>query len=259
LTLRVYSGPQPAANRPCLYWIHGGGYILGSPLVVDARLNRLVEQLGCVVVAVDYRLAPEHPYPAPLDDCGTGLRWTVEHAEELGIDPCRIVLVGVSAGGGLAAGLALQMRDRAEEPVAAQVLVYPMLDDRHVTPSSALLDTPVWSQAANRLGWRAYLAAEPGSPDVPAYAAPARATELGGLPPAYVGVGSVDLFRDESVEHASRLLAAGVPTELHVYDGAPHGFDVLTPHTAVARLFEHDLTGALERLCAGGPTARRWA
>jgi acetyl esterase/lipase len=245
--LRVYSPPQPAPNRPCILWIHGGGYIVGSARVVDVRLNRWVELLDCVVVAVDYRLAPEHPYPAALDDCDAGLSYAIANADELGIDPTRIVVIGASAGGGLAAALMLRRRDHGEPTVSAQVLIYPMLDDRHVTPSSGVAGTPVWTRDANFLGWRAYLGTEPGGPDVPVYAAPARAADLAGLPPTFVAVGSVDLFRDEDIRFASELLAAGVATELHVYDGAPHGFDVVCPGTAVSRRFDRELTEAIAR------------
>jgi acetyl esterase/lipase/3-phenylpropionate/cinnamic acid dioxygenase small subunit len=243
---RIYSPPEAGPPRPCLYWIHGGGYISGSALTVDSRLNRWVEELGCVVVAVDYRLAPEHPYPIPLDDCYTALSWTVKHAERLGIDPARVVLVGSSAGAGLAAALALLARDRGGPAVTHQVLIYPMLDDRQVTPSSQMDGAPVWGRAANALGWRAYLgpAAEE---EVPAYAAPARAVDLAGLPPAFVAVGGADLFRDESIAYASRLLEAGVSTELHVYPGAPHGFEVLAVAADVSRRCNAEITGALRR------------
>jgi acetyl esterase/lipase len=251
--LRVYAPPAPAPHRPCIYWIHGGGYFMGSPLTVDVRLNRWVQRLGCTVVAVDYRLAPEHPYPAALDDCDAGLSWTAAHVDELGIDPARIVLAGGSAGGGLAAALALVARDRGGPALCGLVLVYPMLDDRHVTPSSRQPHAFVWSREANLLGWRAYLGREPGSPDVPAYAAPGRLDDVAGLAPTFIGVGALDLFRDEDIAFASRLLAAGVPTELHVYPGAPHGFDVVAPAAAVSRRFDADLSNALERAMTRAP------
>jgi acetyl esterase/lipase len=245
VTVRVYAPQGAGPGRPCVYWIHGGGYISGSALTVDPRLNRWVEALDCVIVSVDYRLAPEHPYPAPLEDCYTGLSWTVRNAERLGIDPARLVVAGASAGAGLAAALALLARDCGGPRLAHQVLIYPMLDDRQVTPSSRLEGTLVWGRAANRLGWRAYLGP---LADVPVYAAPAvRAGDLAGLPPAFIGVGGADLFRDESIAYAARLLAAGVPAELHVYPGAPHGFDVVVPTADVSRRFDGELTGALRR------------
>jgi triacylglycerol lipase len=197
-------------------------------------------------VSVDYRLAPEHPFPAPLEDCYAGLAWTAAHADELGIDRERIVIVGQSAGGGLAAGLALLVRDRAEIPLCYQLLIYPMIDDRNTSTSSQLV-TKVWTREANLLGWRCYLGHEPGVGDVSPYAAAARAEDLRGLAPAFIGVGTLDVFRDENIEYAQRLLAAGVPTELHVYPGAPHGFEGLAPQAAVSQQFLRDITDALRR------------
>ena len=248
--VRIYAPPDaglPGAPRPCVYWIHGGGYISGSALTVDARLNRWVEALDCVAVAVEYRLAPEHPYPVPLDDCYTGLCWAVSHAERLGIDPERVVVAGASAGAGLAAAVALRARDSGGPPLAHQILIYPMIDDRQITPSSQLDGTAVWGRLANQLGWRAYLGPAAGQADVPGYAAPARAADLAGLPPAFVAVGSADLFRDETIAYASRLLEAGVPAELHVYPGAPHGFETIVPAAEVSRRCDAELTGALRR------------
>jgi acetyl esterase/lipase len=253
--VRIYSPPDPGPPRPCVYWIHGGGYITGSALTVDPRLNVWVEALDCLVVAVEYRLAPEHPYPTPLEDCFTGLSWTAAHAEELGIDPARVVAAGSSAGAGLAAAVALLARDRGGPPLAHQVLIYPMLDDRQVTRSSQLNGTAVWGRPANALGWRAYLGPQAGRADVSAYAAPARAVDLAGLPPAFVAVGSADLFRDESIAYASRLLEAGVPAELHVYPGAPHGFEVIVPSAEVSRRCGADITGALRRALHPGQSA----
>jgi acetyl esterase/lipase len=178
------------------------------------------------------------------------LCWTANHAGDLGIDPGRITVVGASAGGGLAAGLTLLARDRAEVAVAHQVLIYPMLDDRNVTASSQIVGTPVWNRAANLLGWRAYLGREPGGDDVPAYAAPSRATDVTNLPPTFIGVGNLDVFRDEDIEYALRLLAAGVPTELHVYPGAVHGFEVIVPTAAVSQRCQSDLDDALARALA---------
>jgi acetyl esterase/lipase len=246
-TVRISSPPDARAGRACIYWIHGGGYILGSGLGADARVNRWVEELDCVVVSIDYRLAPEHPYPAPLDDCYAGLLWTADHADELGIDPSRIVVAGASAGGGLAAGLGLLARDRGEVSPMFQLLVYPMIDDRMVTASSRIVGAPIWSREASVLGWRSYLGTEPGGDDVPAYAAPARADDLAGLPPTWIGVGALDVFRDEDIDYATRLLGAGIPTELHVYPGAPHGFDMLLGSTEVARRCQRDMDAALQR------------
>lgn len=244
--VRVYSPPASPDARPCCYWIHGGGYIFGTIDMSDARCVQTAESLDCVVVSVDYRLAPESPFPAPVEDCYAGLAWTAAHAGELGIDRDRIVVVGQSAGGGLAAALALLVRDRAEIPLCYQLLIYPMIDDRNTTTSSRLV-TKVWTREANLLGWRCYLGHEPGAAGVSPYAAPARAEDLRGLAPAFIGVGTLDVFRDENIEYAQRLLAAGVPTELHVYPGAPHGFEGLAPQAAVSQQFLRDIADALRR------------
>jgi acetyl esterase/lipase len=195
----------------------------------------LCPKLGVVGVSVEYRLAPETPYPGPLEDCYLGLRRTFEQAAELGIDPGCIGVMGVSAGGGLAAALCLLARDRGEVPLAFQLLDQPMLDDRQITPSSQEVDLAVWSRNSNTFGWKAYLGDLYGRDQVPPTAAPARATDLSGLPPTLVSVGAVDGFRDEDVEYAVRLNQAGVPTELHVYPGACHGFNLLAPNAAVSR------------------------
>jgi acetyl esterase/lipase len=248
--VRIYTPTEasgsPATDAPAILWIHGGGYMFGTGLGEDPRLARWCNALDAIVVSVEYRLAPEHPYPAPLDDCYAALAWTVQHAVDLGIDPARIAVAGASAGGGLAAALALLARDRAEYSLAYQLLIYPMIDDRMATRSSTL-DTVVWTTKANVLGWRAYLGHEPGVDGVPGYAAAARADELAGLPPAWIGVGALDVFRDENIEYAQRLLGAGVAAELHVYPGAPHGFEAMCPDAAVARQCQSDIDAALRR------------
>jgi acetyl esterase/lipase len=254
-TVRVYSPPTEGGGRPCVYWIHGGGYMFGSGITVDARINRWVEEFDCVAVSIDYRLAPEAPYPEPLDDCYAGLLWTADHADELGIDRDRIVVAGASAGGGLAAGLALMARDRGEVNLAFQLLIYPMIDDRNVTPSTQIEGLPVWSRTANDLGWRCYLGELSGTDRIPAYAAATRAETVAGLPPAWIGVGSLDPFRDEDVEYASRLLAAGITAELHVYPGACHGFEMIVPNSAVSIACQRDITGALRRALSTTPAA----
>jgi acetyl esterase/lipase len=215
--------------------LHGGGMVAGTYLIDDLRFDKWCPALGVVGVAVDYGLAPERPYPGPLEDCYTALRWAHDHAAEIGGDPARIGIGGNSAGGGLAAGLALLARDRGEIAVDWAALVYPMIDDRMTTASSGW-DVPIWPPVSNDFGWSAYLAAVGGrGGDVPAYAAPARAADVAGLPPTFISVGALDGFLDEDVDYASRLLRAGVPTELHVYPGAPHGFDLMMPATQVAR------------------------
>lgn len=229
---------HPAGSRAgsaALYWIHGGGVVLGDfRFGVDLALAWAVE-FGVPVVSVDYRLAPAHPDPAAVEDCYAGFRWVAGHATELGIDPSRLVLAGHSAGAGLAAGTALLARDRRGPRAAGQLLLCPMLDDRELTPASRQLDgVGVWDRTANRTAWEARLGARRGGPAVEPYSAPARATDLGGLPPAFVDVGSVDTFRDEAVDYATRIWQAGGVAELHVWPGAYHCFEILAPAAAVS-------------------------
>jgi len=240
VTVRVHRPKNQASTTGCLYWIHGGGLVLGSYAMEDARFDRWCQLFGIVGVAVEYRLAPETPYPGPIEDCYRGLAWVHANAARLGIDPNRIGIGGASAGGGLAASLALLARDRAELAVAYQLLIYPMLDDRQQTASSAW-EVPVWPPSANAYGWGAYLGKAKGGADVSPYAAAARATELAGLPPALISVGAVDGFVDEDIDYALRLNVAGVPTELHVYPGGPHGFDSIAPETALAKRAQRDM------------------
>jgi len=235
-----------ADEPPVLYWMHGGGMVIGNRYMDDARLIEWCRWLGCVCVSVEYRLAPEVPYPGPLDDCQEGLRFIVEHAHELRIDPRRVGIGGRSAGGALAAGLALRCRDGANVPLAFQYLEYPMLDDRGLTVSSQLEGLPIWTRESNAFGWRSYLGDRYGTDDVPADAAPARANELSGLPSTFIGVGTADCLRDESIDFAARLCRAAVPTELHVYAGAVHGFDMFAD-TAVARTAARDSADWLAR------------
>ena len=246
--VRHYRPVDQSEALPCLYWIHGGGHVLGQIEQDDAVMDRLVEDIGCAVVSVDWRRPPEHPFPAPMNDCYAGLSWTYENAAELQIDPNRIAIGGASSGGGSAAGLALLARDKGEIPVCFQLLIYPMLDDRNVTPAShAITDPKVWNRKSNLIGWRAYVGDAVGTDRVSPYAAPTRATDLSGLPPAFIPVGDIDLFVDEDIEYAQRLLQAGVPTELHVYVGGIHGFDLLAPASELAGRFRRDRDDALRR------------
>ena len=215
--------------------MHGGGYMIGSYDMDDSMFDDRCATLDIVGVSVEYRLAPTTPYPGPLEDCYLGLKWTFDHAEELGIDRDRIGVTGVSAGGGLAAALALLARDRGEVPIAFQLLDCPMIDDRQETYSSQLGGLPVWSRESNEFGWRSYLGGLYGSSEIPYTAAPARADDLTGLPPAFISVGSVDGFLDEDVDFALRLNRAGVPCELHVYPGACHGYQMVAGSPIVAQ------------------------
>lgn len=251
VALSLLRPAESAAEPPVLFWMHGGGMVIGNRHMDDARLIEWCRWLGCVCVSVEYRLAPESPFPAPLDDCEAGLRFVFEHARELEIDPQQVGIAGRSAGGALAAGLALRWRDHAHVPLAFLYLEYPMLDDRGLTSSSRLEGLPVWTRQSNAFGWRSYLGDRCGSDDVPIYAAPARATELEGLPSTFISVGTADCLRDESIEFATRLCQAAVPTELHVYAGAVHGFDMLAG-TAVARTAARDSADWLARQFSRG-------
>ncbi|ULE34569.1 alpha/beta hydrolase [Mycobacterium sp. IDR2000157661] len=228
--VRLFRPAGVTQPGPALLWIHGGGYIIGTAAQDDVLCRRFARELGATVASVDYRLAPEHPYPAPLEDCYSALTWL---AGLPSVDPARVAIGGASAGGGLAASLALHARDRGEVPLAAQLLVYPMLDDR--TVDRAGLDNPghrLWNQSSNKFGWAAYL----GDADRDV-AVPARRQDLGGLPPAWMGVGTLDLFHDEDLAYAERLRAAGVPCEVEVVDGAFHGFDGIVPKAEVSLAF----------------------
>jgi acetyl esterase/lipase len=236
LALRVFR-PATSETVPAVYWMHGGGMMVGTMDMDDAFLVRMVDRLKLAAVSVEYRLAPENPDPAPLDDCFTGLQWVVDHADEFAIDRERIAVAGISAGGGLAAGLALQARDRGAPHIAFQLLLAPMLDDRISTPSStAYPQGIVWNSEANRQGWTALLGDRRGTDAVSTYAAPARAVDLAGLPAAFIDVGEVETFRDECIDYAQRLADTGVSTEFHLYRGAVHGFDTMAPDSSVARI-----------------------
>jgi len=244
----VYLPRQAARPLPVVVWIHGGGYVLGSPDADDVQVKTIVSQLGCAAVSVDYRLAPEAPFPASVEDCYAALGWTHAQAGELGLDRQRVAIGGASAGGGLAAALGLLARDRGELPVAFQLLLVPMLDDRTVTHAEPhpFAGEFIWTPASNRFGWAALLGREPGGESVSPYAAPARAVSLAGLPPTYIATGALDLFLEEDMEYARRLMREGVPTELHVYPGAFHGFS-RSATARVAKAYLRDYLQALGR------------
>ncbi|MFI5588412.1 alpha/beta hydrolase [Amycolatopsis sp. NPDC051758] len=232
--LRWYA-KDGATPGPAALYLHGGGMILGSVALYDAPIARYVSASGVPMLAVDYRLAPEHPDPTPVEDVYAGLRWLHDHAAELGVDPARIAVMGDSAGGGLAAGVTLLARDRGGPPVARQILVFPMLDDRTTTPDPELAPFATWNYEDNATGWAALLGERAGGPDVSPYAAAARAADLSGLPPTYLEVGQLDIFRDEDLNYARRLGAAGVDVEFHLHPGVPHEFETFAWDTDVAR------------------------
>jgi acetyl esterase/lipase len=249
----VYTPPGGEGRRPAICHMHGGGMILGMPEINDGGNRALALDHDCVIVSVDYRLAPETRWHDSYEDNYAALAWMHGQADTLGIDIARIAVAGESAGGGHAAALALMARDRGEYPVCFQLLDCPMLDDRTGTPAGGdphpYTGEFVWTAASNRFGWRALLGVEPGGDDVPAAAVPARATDLSGLPPTFVALGALDLFLEESLDYARRLTRAGVPAELHVIPGAFHGFSAAGPaapqiqalmryrHDALARAF----------------------
>jgi acetyl esterase/lipase len=244
--LRIHRPVNATAPLPCVYWIHGGGMVSGGVEKEDATAQRLVDNLECVVVAVEYRLAPEHPYPAPLDDCYTGWRWLAEHAEELGVDDSRIAIAGSSAGGGLAAAVALRARDEGGPKACLQMLLTPMLDDRNDTRSSEqVTDIGMWDREMNVRAWEAYLGDHSDADDRPPYAAPGRAETLSGLPPAYLDVGTHDVFRDETTAYADGLAKDGVQTEYHLWPGAYHGYTIFVPD---AQISEETWTARLNAL-----------
>lgn len=240
------------ADAPAILFIHASGYIAGKPDWMAEANQALANAQGAIVVAVNYRLAPETTFPGPLEDCYVALRWLIENSAELGVDRARIVVMGESAGGGLAAALALLVRDRQEITLAGQVLVYPMLDPRTGT-SQAPVENPttgefVWTRGHNRFGWNAMRDAA----EIPAerlgYCAPALASDLSGLPPAFLAVGALDLFVDETADYALRLGRAAVSVEFHLYPGGIHGFDLTS--SRIAGQYKAALAAALEQMLA---------
>jgi acetyl esterase/lipase len=227
--VRLHRPASQDGPAPALLWIHGGGYVLGRAQQDDKLCRRFSDNLGITVASVEYRLAPEHPYPAALEDCYAVLKWL---ATLPAVDPARIAIGGASAGGGLAAALALLAHDRGEITPALQLLTYPMLDDRAVAQSAVARNYRLWNERSNRFGWASYL----GSAD-PAVAVPARRADLSGLPPAWIGVGTLDLFYEEDLDYAKRLKDAGVPCDVEVVPGAFHGFDQVVPGAGVSRTF----------------------
>ena len=251
LLVKIYE-PKDRQNvkLPAVFWMHGGGYVLGHPDVDDGICECFVKEVNCVVVSIDYRLAPEHPYPAAIEDCYAGLKWTADNAEELKIDTSRLAIAGASAGGGLTAALALMARDKGEIEIVFQMPLYPMIDDRNVTPSSYEINEEnlpkAWNREANEIAWKMYLSNN-ASDQISYYAAPSRAKDLTGLPPAYTCVGQLDPFRDETLEYVARLAQAGVPVEFHLYPGCFHGFDSIFNNVEISRRARSEYINALSQ------------
>jgi acetyl esterase/lipase len=246
----IYRPVEAGGLLPVFFHIHGGGLILGTPELNRAGSIDIAKTYQAVVMSVDYRLAPETPFPGPIEDCFAAFQWMTANAKRLGIDTGRIVVGGESAGGGLTAALAILARDRGAAPIARQMLVYPMLDDRSCTSyEHPFVGEFVWTRASNDYGWRSYLGRAPGGKDVSPYAAPARLEDFRGLPPAFIATGALDLFLDEDLDYARRLVRAGVPTELHVYPGAFHAFDMIVD-SRVAQAFRRDYASALAKAFA---------
>lgn len=248
IRVRVYRPREASGPVPALLWLHGGGYVMGRPEQDDGHCFEFVRELGITVVSVSYRCAPKHPFPAALDDSYAILRWMVSHAGELGVDVARVAVGGASAGGGLAAALVQRAHDGREIEPVFQLLVYPMLDDRSAAAVPADdREYVAWNRASNRFGWESYLGKHWGAPDVPDYAVPARRRDLAGLPPAWIGVGTIDLFYEEDLEYARRLESDGVPCETVTVPGAFHGFDTFESSVSVVRGFRAAQISALRQ------------
>lgn len=247
--LRSYRPRGAEGPLPAVYYIHGGGMVIGAIETEDAVARWLCGAVGCAAVSVEYRLAPENPHPAPVEDCYAGLAWIAANAERLGIDPDRIAVYGGSAGGGLAAAMAIVARDRRGPKLAFQMLLYPMLDDRCCTPSCREIDDiGVFDGWASEEGWRALLGERWATDAVEPAAAPARSSDLSGLPPAWIDVGELDALRDESVEYALRLMQAGVATDLRVYPGVFHAWEFFVPEADASTRVKAERVSALRRV-----------
>lgn len=239
ILLRWYQKEGSDPGSAVLY-LHGGGMILSNVALYDGPVSRYVSASGVPFLSVEYRYAPEYPHPYPVQDSYAGLRWLHEHAQELGLDPTRIAVMGDSGGGGVAAGLAIHSRDMGGPVIAKQILIYPMLDDRNIEPDLALVPFATWSYDDNYTGWNALLGDIHGTDDVPASASPSRITNTAGLPPAYIEVGELDIFRDEDIQYARKLTDAGISVELHVHPAVPHAWETFAFTGAVAKRSAED-------------------
>jgi acetyl esterase/lipase len=253
MRVRFYRSKALNEPVPAMLWIHGGGFVMGDSEIDQDNLISVVRETGIAVAAVNYRLAPRHPFPAAPEDCYAALRWLHAEAKTLGVLSERIAIGGSSAGAGLAAGVALMAHDRKELPLAFQLLIYPMLDDRTALRTDMdLSSVRLWNNKCNLFGWSAYLQKPPGSADIHPYAAPARRDNLTGLPPAWIGVGTFDLFHDENLLYAKRLAESGVPCELRTVEGAYHGFDLFSPKAGVVRQFRESYVSAMRSVLLAG-------
>lgn len=245
--VKIYEPKERTETLPGLLWIHGGGYVLGTADEADALSQQFVLEANCVVVSVDYRLAPEHPYPAALEDCYAALKWFSDQADELDVDRSRIGVAGQSAGGGLTAALALFTRDKKGPELCFQMPLYPMIDDRNNTPSNLeITGNMIWNYDLNEKGWTMYLDGKNGTDEVSQYAAPARATDLSNLPYTYTCIGQLDPFRDETLDYVTRLSRAGVDVEFHLYPGAYHGFEGIVPTASISQRALNEYVGAVK-------------
>lgn len=251
ILLTIVSPRAEAERRPGVYVIHGGGMVLGNRAMGVGSAVQMATRYGAVAVSVEYRLAPEHPYPAAVEDCYAGLVWFAEHAVELGFDPDRILVMGSSAGGGLSAAMGLLARDRQHPRLLGQLLDAPMIDDRNQSASTRQFDLlGVWDRNNNHTAWDALLPGIARTEDVPIYAAPNRATELAGLPKTFIEVGAAEIFREEAIEYATKIWAAGGDCELHVWSGAHHGFSGFSPGAVVSQAANAARDSWLRRLFA---------
>ncbi|MEK4094015.1 alpha/beta hydrolase [Viridibacillus sp. FSL H8-0110] len=250
MLVKIYEPVEKNLDKlPAMLWIHGGGYVMGHPDMDDVLCERFVQTAKCVVVSVDYRLAPEHQYPAAIEDCYAGLVWMTNEADSLGIDVNRVAIAGASGGGGLTAALAIMARDKGGPSIIFQMPLYPMLDNRNITPSSYEIteDHATWNRANNSTAWSMYLGKENDSNEVSPYAVPSRADNLAGLPPTYTCVGQLDLFRDETIEYVTRLAQAGVDVEFQLYPGCFHCFEVFVPEAEVSQRASQNYLDAMAR------------
>lgn len=245
----IYTPTRSKGPYPVVVHLHGGGYVIGSPELADTNNRLFASSVGCMIVSVDYRLAPEAVFPAAVEDSYAALKWVHAHVASIGGDPGRLAVMGESAGGGLAAGLALLTRDRGEVPLIGQILIYPMIDDRNTDPATAhpYAGEYVWTMASNQFGWTSLLGKKPGGADTSPYAAAARAADLAGLPPTFVSLGDLDLFLEEDLDYVRRLTRAGVPVELHMYAGAIHGYTLLA-EAPTAKQAVRDQIAAMRRI-----------